>query len=217
MVSNVVFDFDGVIHSYTSGWKGAGIIPDPPVPGVKELIAALRTEGYNVIVQSTRCTEREGMQAVKQYLEDNEIEVDDVVAHKPPAIVYIDDRAICFDGHPETLLDKIKNFKVWNHQPKFQESWILGERCLFSIERIERSEYPRLNRYELMYEGEGDVVAIQTDVLANFYGTILSEKQLIDSKSNKYYVNNGNLGMMLDERDVDITNNFITMTEYMEV
>lgn len=32
----VVFDFDGVIHSYTSGWKGATEIPDPPVPGVRE-------------------------------------------------------------------------------------------------------------------------------------------------------------------------------------
>jgi hypothetical protein len=26
-------DFDGVLHSYTSGWKGAAVIPDPPVPG----------------------------------------------------------------------------------------------------------------------------------------------------------------------------------------
>ena len=29
MKQTVVFDFDGVIHSYTSGWKGATIIPEP--------------------------------------------------------------------------------------------------------------------------------------------------------------------------------------------
>ena len=33
---------------------------------------------------------------------------------KPPALVYVDDRAICFDGHTETLFDKIVNFKPWN-------------------------------------------------------------------------------------------------------
>ena len=31
-------DFDGVIHSFTSGWRGAGIIPDPPVPGALDFI-----------------------------------------------------------------------------------------------------------------------------------------------------------------------------------
>ena len=31
-------DFDGVIHSYISGWKGADVIPDPPVPGAIEAL-----------------------------------------------------------------------------------------------------------------------------------------------------------------------------------
>lgn len=31
-------DFDGVIHSYSSGWKGADVIPDPLVAGALQFI-----------------------------------------------------------------------------------------------------------------------------------------------------------------------------------
>ena len=31
-------DFDGVCHSYISGWQGAGVIPDPPVDGMWEFL-----------------------------------------------------------------------------------------------------------------------------------------------------------------------------------
>lgn len=110
----VVFDFDGVIHSYTSGWQGVGVIPDPPVPGIKEAIDNIRAAGYEVIIVSTRCSTEEGAKAIGEYLSKHDICVDDVRKEKPPAIVYIDDRAICFDGHPETLLAKIVNFTPWN-------------------------------------------------------------------------------------------------------
>lgn len=114
MKQTVVFDFDGVIHSYYSGWHGIDVIPDPPVPGIKEAIDAIREHGYEVIVVSTRCANPYGMGAVRKYLRDYDIVVDDVVAHKPPAIVYIDDRAICFDGNPLNLLYQIINFVPWN-------------------------------------------------------------------------------------------------------
>lgn len=114
MKKTVVFDFDGVIHSYTSGWNGEENIPDPPVPGIREAIQGIRESGYCVVVVSTRCRSAYGMSAVRRYLRDNEIVVDDVMREKPPAICYIDDRAICFDGHPETLLEKITSFKPWN-------------------------------------------------------------------------------------------------------
>ena len=109
----VVFDLDGVIHSYKSGWKGDTEIPDTPVPGIREALTHIRLAGYKVVVVSTRCRSQGGMEAVRAYLKDNEIEVDDVRADKPPAVCYIDDRAICFDGHPEALLEKIINFKPW--------------------------------------------------------------------------------------------------------
>ena len=114
MKQTVVFDFDGVIHSYTSGWKGPDIIPDPPVPGIKEAIAEIRAAGYEVVVVSTRCATVQGQGSVRAWLLDKGIDVDRVCMEKPPAIVYIDDRAICFDGNPATLLGKIQTFKPWN-------------------------------------------------------------------------------------------------------
>ena len=114
MKQTVVFDFDGVIHSYISGWKGIEVIPDPPVPGIKEVIDKLRAAGYEVVVVSSRANLSMGWEAIKAYLKEHDIVVDNVTHIKPPALVYIDDRAICFDGHAETLLDKIENFKPWN-------------------------------------------------------------------------------------------------------
>ena len=116
MKQTVVFDFDGVIHSYTSGWKGIAVIPDPPVLGIQEAIVGIRASGYEVVVVSTRCATAEGMRAVSAWLGKHGIQVDRVMKEKPPAIVYIDDRAICFDGNPASLLDKIQNFTPWNRR-----------------------------------------------------------------------------------------------------
>ncbi len=109
----VVFDLDGVIHSYVSGWQGVDVIPDPPVPLIQEEIERIRKAGYKVVVVSTRCVNPAGMDAVKNYLDVNGIVVDEVLAEKPPALVYIDDRAIRFDGDPRGLLEQIQQFRPW--------------------------------------------------------------------------------------------------------
>lgn len=119
MARTVVFDFDGVIHSYTSGWKGETNIPDPPVPGIQEALKEIHDAGYEVVVVSTRCKTVLGRMAIENWLDMYGMtqEVDKVCKEKPPAIAYIDDRAICFDGHPETLLKKIQNFQPWYKTP----------------------------------------------------------------------------------------------------
>lgn len=115
MKQTVVFDFDGVIHSYKSGWQGEASIPDEPVKGIHEALKQIKEAGYEVAVVSTRCSSDAGMMAVYGWLYKWHLDifVDRVCKEKPPAVVYIDDRAICFDGKPETLLDKIKAFKPW--------------------------------------------------------------------------------------------------------
>lgn len=116
MKKTVVLDFDGVIHSYTSGWQGVEIVPDPPVPGIKESIEALRAVGYEVAVVSARASTYEGCKAIHRYLMAHGIQVDEVTDKKPPALVYVDDRAICFDGNAKSLVEKIINFRPWNEK-----------------------------------------------------------------------------------------------------
>lgn len=115
MKQTVVFDFDGVIHSYTSGWCGIDCTPDNPVEGIENVLRELHESGYEVVVVSSRCKVDIGIDAVWNYLEKHNLAgyVDKVCKEKPPAIVYVDDRAICFDGDTTTLVGKIKNFKTY--------------------------------------------------------------------------------------------------------
>ena len=115
-MKTIVFDFDGVIHSYVSGWQGVDVIPDKPIEGIVDTINQLRSDGYKVVVHSTRCKETKGLVAIQSWLSKYNIVVDDVSATKPPAFVYVDDRAICFDGNCNTLVSKIKNFKTWQQK-----------------------------------------------------------------------------------------------------
>ena len=114
MKKTVAFDFDGVIHSCESGWQGAAVVPDPPVPGIKESIEALRAAGYEVVIVSSRANTEEGFRAINNFLQKNGIEVDMVTNNKPAAVCIVDDRAICFDGNAKSLVEKIVNFRPWN-------------------------------------------------------------------------------------------------------
>ena len=112
----ICFDFDGVIHSYLSGWQGIDVIPDLPVEGIREEIKRIRDGGYNVHVFSARCREQIGIDAITKYLEKHNIVVDEVSKTKPPAIVSVDDRVICFDGNTHGLKEKIDSFKPWTEK-----------------------------------------------------------------------------------------------------
>ena len=102
-----------MINSYKSGWQGVGEFPDPPVEGINEEIQRIREAGYEIVVVSTRCYQENGVEDIQDYLDRYGIEVDSVTHEKPPAVVTIDDRAICFDGESSGLLEKIQDFKPW--------------------------------------------------------------------------------------------------------
>jgi hypothetical protein len=106
----ICLDFDGVVHSYLSGWKGIGIVADPPIHKVDIAIRKLRQD-FRVVVHSARCNTEEGRVAIQNWLNKHHIEVDDVCEHKPPAHVYVDDRAVHFQGDWDKTIADIKAFR----------------------------------------------------------------------------------------------------------
>ena len=60
-------DFDGVLHSYRSGWKGATVIPDPPVPGaIPFLLEAF--PHFWITIFSSRSHRWGGRKAMRRWL-----------------------------------------------------------------------------------------------------------------------------------------------------
>ena len=114
-------DFDGVIHSYKSGWKGADVITDDVVPGFFEW-AEQAAQHFRLVVYSSRSRQEGGICAMQKWLEEKKSQsavcapLEFEFAHeKPAAYLTIDDRAICFDGTwPDVA--KMQEFKPWNKQ-----------------------------------------------------------------------------------------------------
>jgi hypothetical protein len=112
-------DFDGVCHSYTSGWKGADVIPDPPVDGLFDFLLEAE-EHFEIYIFSTRTLQDGGIEAMAQWFEEWREKLDKPALHplhfpveKPPALVTLDDRAITFTGvFPDIVT--LKTFKPWN-------------------------------------------------------------------------------------------------------
>ncbi len=115
-------DFDGVLHSYTSGWQGASIIPDKPVPGAVEFLKEATNE-FEVHIFSSRSNQEGGIKAMQTWLEivvgetygmlPVWLDLIEWPTEKPPAMVTLDDRAITFTGKWPTI-ETLLAFKPWN-------------------------------------------------------------------------------------------------------
>lgn len=120
-------DFDGVIHSYTSGWKGADVVSDPPVKGALRWLWKA-TEWWDVNIYSSRTKQPGGVDAMRTWLLNFAIhEWGDVdfanqflaaltfPEQKPAAFLTIDDRAVCFEGDWGELDPyELTQFRPWN-------------------------------------------------------------------------------------------------------
>ena len=134
MTRLLCLDFDGVIHSYESGWVYADFIPDPPVPGAFEFIYQALQHDFEVNIFSSRSHQDGGIRAMQIWMEywcrrelDNTeptwratYVIDNLIwvprcwpTYKPSAFLTIDDRGFTFTGKwPD--VSELKRFKPWN-------------------------------------------------------------------------------------------------------
>lgn len=113
----ICIDIDGTLVHYEE-WKGeehfGGIIE-----GAASATHKLHENGWYIIIFSTRANK----ELISRFLEDNKIEFDTINENpnqpenakdgKPYADIYIDDRAICFNGDWEQTLKEVEKFKPW--------------------------------------------------------------------------------------------------------
>lgn len=106
-MKTICVDLDGVLNLY-DGWKGPDDYPDPR-PGAHEFLKSLKDQGFQVVIHTTR-----DEAAVRLWLFRFRMAhcVDQVTAIKPPAIAYIDDRAICFRGDFKSTLRDLSKFRA---------------------------------------------------------------------------------------------------------
>ncbi len=126
-------DFDGVVHSYSSGWKGPRNIPDSPVDGALEFIEMMLTAQWDVCIFSSRGRYWGGRRAMRNWLRHHSgydlggpwyaspvspgLENVRFPLFKPSAYLTIDDRAVTFRGLWPSLEDCVR-FTPWNKGPR---------------------------------------------------------------------------------------------------
>lgn len=113
----ICIDIDGTLVHYDE-WKGeehfGGIIE-----GASSATHKLHEDGWYIIIYSTRANK----ELISRFLVDSKIEFDSINENpnqpenakdgKPYADIYVDDRAICFNGDWEQTLMEIEKFKPW--------------------------------------------------------------------------------------------------------
>lgn len=115
-------DLDGTILAY-DGWKGIDVLGDP-LPGAKEFLQTLRAIGQ-VMIYTTRCcmvvnkplTPDILVEKVRIHLDKHELPYDTIYSGqgKPPATIYIDDRAISCrpQDDPDALMKTLELIKAF--------------------------------------------------------------------------------------------------------
>lgn len=128
-LKSICIDFDGVVHSYEDGWQD-GKIYGHVLPGFFEWAVKAKAQ-FKLVIYSSRSHTEEGNRLMQSWIQreletwskgnSSVLSIQDFffATAKPPAWVYIDDRAITFRGNwkaKELDPEVLANFKTWSEQ-----------------------------------------------------------------------------------------------------
>jgi hypothetical protein len=102
----ICLDFDGVLHSYKSGWLGEDELEEP-MEGAQDFCKALKLQ-YEVVIASSRAQSSLGYNAIYDWLVLHGFPFMPVHTHKPMAVLYVDDRGFRFTGSFQEVMDFIE-------------------------------------------------------------------------------------------------------------
>ena len=108
----IAVDLDGVLNMYC-GWRGF-YETFPVREGAAEFLLALKDRGYHLVCFTARPADD-----AKKWLEENGLMefFDSITNEKIPALIYLDDRGVCFKGSFEQALCDIDSFKAHWEKP----------------------------------------------------------------------------------------------------
>lgn len=94
----IAIDFDGTLHPYTKHWIGSTPDDELPLPGAWDAVRDLQALGYRIVIFSVRADHPEGLAGIAAWLTKHGFTGCEITHLKPPAIAYIEDRAVGFRG-----------------------------------------------------------------------------------------------------------------------
>ncbi len=123
-VVRIAVDFDGVIHSFTSGWHGPYRIDDPPTEGaIAWLKCFIASPFVEVSIYSARSWYLFGNWRMKKWLHKHGLMITEIDKlkfwrRKPVADIILDDRCVQFTGEFPKLRE-MQEFEPWHKQSIF--------------------------------------------------------------------------------------------------